>query len=199
MLLLLSIFLSENSLSNINKLAEKKKSYLNAVRNLSSELSSIIDQSVSEIPSLIESFRNQPSCFILGKHIGEWISKEGSLKIKEISYIHAEGFSAAALKHGPFALLSKGVPVIFLVNNDRFYSKLANATAEVKSRGATVIHITNKPLATDVDHTFYYKTDSVLFPVLSIVPLQVLSYYLTLDRGYHPDYPRNLAKVVTVE
>ena len=118
----------------------------------------------------------------------------------KISYIHAEGYSTAALKHGPFALLTDNVPVIFLANNDQFYTKIENVVNEVKCRGANVIFMTNKNTnPNDVDYLFYTDTDSVLYPLISIVPLQVLSYYLALDRGNHPDYPRNLAKVVTVE
>lgn len=177
-----------------------KSKYIAALVNLSNDFTAIIKKSINDIPKAIHYFDNQSSCFILGKHCGEWIAKEGSLKIKEISYVHCEGFSAAALKHGPFALLSKDVPIILLANNDRFVSKIENVTAEVKSRCATVIYITNRyTKSVDIDYLFYYDTESILFPLISIVPLQLFSYYLSLNRGNNPDYPRNLAKVVTVE
>nr|QZX42892.1 glucosamine [Mimivirus sp.] len=186
---------------NFDKINEKTKyQYIKALNNLSYDFNRAVQQSEQEIPSIIKLFENQNDCFILGKQQSEWIAKEGSLKIKEISYIHAEGYSAAALKHGPFALLTDKVPVILLANNDRFYSKIENVNAEVKSRLASVIYITNRKIESDIiDHLFYFDTDSVLFPLISIVPLQMLSYYLALDRGNNPDYPRNLAKVVTVE
>ena len=93
------------------------------------------------------------------------------------------------------------MPVILLANNDIFYHKIENIMAEVKSRGADIIYITNKKIESDnnINHLFYFNTDSILFPLISIVPLQILAYYLALERGNHPDYPRNLAKVVTVE
>ncbi|XWV24501.1 glucosamine-fructose-6-phosphate aminotransferase [Tupanvirus deep ocean] len=194
MLLLFSIWMTKD----INK--EIKAKYLSSLERLSVEFYEIIKKSTNEIPKILNYFKNQHNCFILGKHSGEWIAKEGSLKIKEISYIHSEGFSAAALKHGPFALLSHNIPIILLANNDRFYSKIENVTAEVKSRCANVVCITNKQVHSDnIDYLFHFDTNSVLFPLLSIVPLQMLAYYLALERGNHPDYPRNLAKVVTVE
>ncbi|ANB50839.1 hypothetical protein [Powai lake megavirus] len=195
MLLLVSMWI------NFDKISEKNKyQYIKALNNLSYDFNRAVQQSEQEIPSIIKLFEDQNNCFILGKQHSEWIAKEGSLKIKEISYIHAEGYSAAALKHGPFALLTNRVPVILLANNDRFYSKIENVNAEVKSRLASVIYITNRKIESDIiDHLFYFDTDSILFPLISIVPLQVLSYYLALNRGNNPDYPRNLAKVVTVE
>jgi len=96
-------------------------------------------------------------------------------------------------------LLTNGVPVILIANNDKYFSKIENVTAKIKSRSANVIYITNKQVeSNNVDYSFYFDTDPVLFPI-SIVPLQVLAYFLALDKGNHPDYPRNLAKVVTVE
>lgn len=196
MLLLISLWMNPGICQRL------RAKYLDAIIKLPTDFTNVIEKSCQEIPSMLPLFHNQSDCFILGKHTGEWMAKEGALKIKEISYLHCEGFSAAALKHGPFALLTKDIPVILIANNDNFYSKIDNITSEVKSRLATVIHITNKSVTTSkdkVDAVFYYNTNSVLFPLISIVPLQILAYYLSLDRGNNPDYPRNLAKVVTVE
>lgn len=194
MLLLLAIWLISDIEPNL------KKKYLDAVIKLPTDFYNIIEKSSDEIPKMVDYFKNQTDCFILGKQSCEWIAKEGSLKIKEISYIHSEGFSTAALKHGPFALLTNNIPVIFLANNDKFFPKIENVTAEVKSRNANVVYITNKMVYSDnIDHLFFFDTDSILFPVMTIVPLQFLAYYLALEKGNHPDYPRNLAKVVTVE
>lgn len=195
MLLMVSLWIAYNK-GNINYLLK----YVNAIYNLPVEFQRIINQSSKDILKILFLFENQHSCFILGKQISEWIAKEGSLKIKEISYIHSEGFSAAALKHGPFALLTFNVPVILLATDDNYYSKIDNATAEIKARYAKVIHITNKKIINNnVDFTFFFETESILFPLLSIVPLQFLAYHLALMKGNNPDYPRNLAKVVTVE
>lgn len=185
---------------NTNVSTGFKQKYINSLRSLSDDYARIIDQSEKEIPKVIEYFRNENDCFILGKQQLEWVAKEGSLKIKEITYLHSEGYSAAALKHGPFALLSKNMPVIILANNDKYYPKLENITAEVKSRSARIFFITNRYCdGNNIDHLFYFETDSILFPLISIVPLQILAYRLALQRGNQPDYPRNLAKVVTVE
>lgn len=194
MLLLFSLWMTPNLDSYV------RNTYLKALSELSVDFYKMIQKSNNEIPEILSYFDDQNNCFILGKHSNEWIAKEGSLKIKEISYIHSEGFSAAALKHGPFALLTDNIPIVLLANNDRFFSKIENVAAEVKSRCANVIFITNKKIEkNNIDHLFYYETESVLFPLITIVPLQVLAYHLSLKRGNHPDYPRNLAKVVTVE
>lgn len=198
MLLMLSLWMNQKKDNNLAKDTAKK--YYIALFNISREFNEIIIKAEEEMFKILPIFKNKQDCFILGKHLNEWIAREGSLKIKEISYIHSEGFSAAALKHGPFALLTDGTPIILLANNDKFYSKIENITAEVKSRLAKVIYITNKNDNSDqIDFRFYYETESILFPLLSIVPLQVLAYVLSLDRGINPDFPRNLAKVVTVE
>lgn len=174
--------------------------YLDCVIKLADEFDSMIKKSLVEIPLVIKFFEKQHNCFLLGKFHSEWIAKEGSLKIKEISYIHAEGYSAAALKHGPFALLEPKIPVILLATDDSYFTKIENINAEIRSRQATVILITNKKTDSDnVDYLFYYPTNSILFPIISIVPLQIMAYFLATDRGLDPDYPRNLAKVVTVE
>lgn len=192
MLLLLSIWMNSSH-------SEKIK-YLDSLKNLTNDFEEIINQSIYQIPCVLDMFKDKNDCFILGKHIGEWIGKEGSLKIKEITYVHCEGYSAASLKHGPFALLYHDVPVILLANNDKFFSKIENVTSEVKARYAKIILITNKFTSNkNIDHIFYFETDSVLFPILSIVPLQILAYQLSIYLGHNPDYPRNLAKVVTVE
>lgn len=178
----------------------KREKYLNMLSKLPHKFQEIISKSTIEIPNILKYFEKQNDCFILGKRICEWVAKEGSLKIKEISYIHSEGFSAASLKHGPFALLTSDMPVILLANDDSLFSKIENVISEIKSRDAVVICITNKKeISSNADYVFYYKADSLSFPIISIVPLQVLAYHLALERGNDPDYPRNLAKVVTVE
>lgn len=192
MLLLLAIWMNSGN-SDVSD-------YFSALYTLADEYLEIIRLSENFVPNVLSLFKDHNDCFILGKHFCEWTAKEGALKIKEISYIHAEGYSASALKHGPFALLTNNIPIILLDNDDNYHSKIENVAAEVKSRRAKVICISNKSINSEnIDYVFYFNTDSVLFPLMSVVPLQILAYYLSLDKGINPDYPRNLAKVVTVE
>jgi glucosamine--fructose-6-phosphate aminotransferase (isomerizing) len=138
--------------------------------------------------------------FILGKGPLEWIAKEGALKIKEISYLHAEGYSASSLKHGPFALLTRSVPVFVLAADDDVFDKIRSICEEIHSRHADIILITNKKIDRDTEifkEILYVPTKK--FNILSIIPLQMIAYYLALAHEYNPDFPRNLAKVVTVE
>ncbi len=139
--------------------------------------------------------------FILGKGSDEYIAKEGALKIKEISYIHAEGYSASSLKHGPFALLDKDFPVIVLNLESTHRNKIINCCQEISLRDASILLITN-----DNTVSAELSCDTVLIPenktyssLLGIIPLQLLAYYLSIKRGINPDKPKNLAKVVTVE
>ena len=137
------------------------------------------------------------STFILGKGKGESIAKEGSLKIKEVSYIHAEGYSTSSLKHGPFALLEKDFPVVLLSPFDEYYSKTENAYEEIKSRGAKIIKIINDGYPSELD--ILVPKNNTFSLLLMIIPLQLLSYELAIRKNINPDQPKNLAKVVTVE
>jgi glucosamine--fructose-6-phosphate aminotransferase (isomerizing) len=133
--------------------------------------------------------------FILGKDQEEAIAKEGALKMKEIPYVHAEGYSSSALKHGPFALITKGLPIVLLDVNETYRDKTRNAYQEVLAREAMVVCIGDG--STDVDLTI--DKNGTFGGILANVYLQMMSYFLALNRGVNPDFPRNLAKVVTVE
>lgn len=152
---------------------------------------------------ILSYFDNFLSCFIIGKGTGEGIAREAALKIKEIAYIHAEGYSASSLKHGPFALLQKDFPVIIVALDNEYFEKCMNALQEIRSRGARIILITNRRLQHKLDADvalIQLPTETQMIgDILSIIPLQLLAYKLALRRGNNPDYPRNLAKVVTVE
>ena len=128
---------------------------------------------------------------------------EGALKLKEISYIHAEGYPAAEMKHGPIALITKDMPVIFIATRDSVYGKVLSNIEEVKSRSGKVIAIATEGdghIAEKVDHVFFIpKTSDTLTPLLSVIPLQLLAYHMAVMRGCDVDKPRNLAKSVTVE
>jgi len=133
--------------------------------------------------------------FILGKGYGEPVAYEGALKIKEMSYIHAEGFSGGALKHGPFALLEAGTPVILLILDDEHADSMRIAAEEVKARGAKCIVITDQTeLARDVSHhVLLIPSAGVLTALVATIPLQLLAYNLACARDINPDVPRNLA------
>ena len=131
------------------------------------------------------------------------IALEGALKLKEISYIHAEGYAAGEMKHGPIALIDREMPVVALCLKDKVYDKMLSQVEQAKARGAKVIAI-----ATDGDDFLPTKADRVLYvpeapallaPVLAVIPLQLLAYYIAVRRGTDVDQPRNLAKSVTVE
>jgi len=128
------------------------------------------------------------------------VAKEGALKIKEITYIHSEGYSTSALKHGPFALLNENFPVIILAPNDLNYIKAENAYEEIKSRNAPILFITdNKEHDKEKDNILYVPENKTFRDLLCVIPLQLLAYKLAILKGINPDVPKNLAKVVTVE
>ena len=128
---------------------------------------------------------------------------EGALKLKEISYIHAEGYPAAEMKHGPIALIDSEMPVVFIAPHDSVFEKVVSNVQEVKARGGKVIAITSRDepqLAGLLAHEFRIpQTIDMLTPVLAVIPLQLLAYYIAVKRGCNVDQPRNLAKSVTVE
>jgi glucosamine--fructose-6-phosphate aminotransferase (isomerizing) len=143
---------------------------------------------------MLKDYKNM---FILGKGSDEYVAKEGSLKIKEISYIHSEGYSASSLKHGPFALLDESFPVIVLNLDNTYDAKIENCIEEVKSRCSPVFLITH--IENNQFSDFKVSYNSSYMSLLGIVPIQMLAYYLSVKKGINPDKPKNLAKVVTVE
>ena len=128
---------------------------------------------------------------------------EGALKIKEISYVHAEGYPSGEMKHGPIALIDKDFPSVFIVPKDSVYEKNISGMQEIKARGGKIIAVATqgdreiKKIADDV--IYIPKTLEMLTPMLSVIPLQLFAYYFGVSRGYDVDKPRNLAKSVTVE
>ena len=139
--------------------------------------------------------------FLLGKGSDEYIAKEGSLKIKEISYIHSEGYSSSSLKHGPFALLDENFPVIIFNLDQTHRAKTLNCYQEVLSRNSPIIFITNdKSILNEIQSEYILIPENKTYAsLLGIIPVQLLAYYLSINRGINPDKPKNLAKVVTVE
>ena len=139
----------------------------------------------------------------LGRGINYPLAMEGALKLKEISYIHAEGYPAGEMKHGPISLIDENMPIVALIPEDNLYEKMLNSVNEAKARGGQVIAITtdgNTDVALKADHVIYVpKTSPLVTPILMAVPMQLLAYYIAVERGCDIDQPRNLAKSVTVE
>ena len=137
----------------------------------------------------------------MGREECSCIAKEASLKIKEITYLHAEGYPGGALKHGPLPLIENGTVVFIIAPDNKHYNKMCSAAAEVKARGATTILITNKTFYNQ--NLFDFKIDlpwsKTFAALISIIPFQMIAYELSITRNINPDKPRNLAKVVTVD
>ena len=182
-------------MKKINK--HKRRKYINCLRQLPKHFKDVIS-SCSKLKELYISFFNTNHLFILGKNKSEAIAKEGSLKIKEISYIHAEGYSGSSLKHGPFALLCKDFPVVLIMPNNSDFDKMKNAYQEIKSRNAKILCITDNDMFKS-DYKISIPHNEIFSDLLCIIPTQFAAYFLSLHKGYNPDQPRNLAKVVTVE
>ena len=188
---------------NINSI--KRKDYIKDIRQLNNDIQCTLEMCDKNIDELIEKiFKNRDHCFLLGKGKSESIAKEGALKIKEISYIHSEGYSTSSLKHGPFALLDENFPVIIIAPNDINYSKAENAYEEIKARHAPILFITSKREEekegeNDKENVLFVSENKSFGDLLCVIPLQLLAYKLALSKGINPDIPKNLAKVVTVE
>jgi len=138
-------------------------------------------------------------CFILGKGYALPIALEGSLKIKELSYLHTEGFGGGALKHGPLSLIQKDFPVILIILDDSHQHTMETTLSEVKARGAFAIVITNIDKRFECGAQIQIPSNGLLTALLAVVPLQFIGYEMALLRGHHPDRPRNLAKTVSVD
>ena len=152
------------------------------------------------IKKLAEDIYNVKDLFFIGRGIDYPVAMEGSLKLKEISYIHSEAYAGGELKHGPIALIENGFPVISIITDKKLLEKSISNVQEVISRGAKTIIITNQKLNKDFDYIISIpEIDKYLSPILSVIPLQLLSYYIAKKRNLDVDKPRNLAKSVTVE
>ena len=165
-----------------------------------------IDEAVKQkdyIKELSKRYDFADDAFYLGRGFSYPVALEGALKLKEITYIHAEGYAAGELKHGPLALIDENVPVIVIMPPGEDYPKTMTNLEEVKARGAIVLSVGAKGDENITKNSNVFiemnpKIREIIAPLVYIVPLQLLSYYVTLDKGYDPDRPRNLAKVITV-
>jgi len=152
----------------------------------------------NDIARIVDTVHDINDIYILGRSMHYPIALEGALKIKEIAYIHAEGIAAGELKHGPLALIDKNTVMIVINPGDTTFDDTVSNAHEIKARGATVVGISNKENEV-YDHFIRIpQVRDVLYPLIEVIPLQILSYYLALKKNVDPDYPRNLAKSVTV-
>lgn len=176
--------------------------YIRELQNIPAKIESILKQS-DYIRQIAESIKDARNAMYLGRGINYPVALEGALKLKEISYIHAEGYAAAEMKHGPIALVDEEMPVIAIATNDPLYDKIHNNLEEVHSRKARLIAITNErnnELEQIAESVIYLpSTLQDLQPLLTVIPLQLLAYYVADLKGLNVDQPRNLAKSVTVE
>ena len=192
-------------LSVLNKDLDKK-TYVNKIKDLKN-LPKLIEETLlteSKIQTISSTFTDAKGSMFLGRGFSYPIALEGALKLKELAYVHAEGYPAGEMKHGPLALIEDGMPVVVLAPRDNYYQKTISNMQEVIARGAKVLLITNKSkdevMSENIWQTIEVEsTNDDLLPFLLTVPLQKLAYYSALKKGYDIDKPRNLAKSVTVE
>jgi len=180
-----------------NKNENKRKDLIFNLRKLPNQIKETINMSKNNL-KIFNEILNKDNLFLLGKGKSEAIAREGSLKIKEISYIHSEAYNGSSLKHGPFALLSEEFPVILIILDDDHYTKMMNCYQEIKSRGSPIVLIKNS-LEINDENIIKVPYNKYFGDLLSIIPLQIISYNLSLVRNLNPDFPRNLAKSVVVE
>jgi glucosamine--fructose-6-phosphate aminotransferase (isomerizing) len=196
-LALLTLYLSRGSSA-----VDQRRDVVAALRELPDQISQILDRN-DEIHDMAEQYHLHRNFLYLGRGYNFPVALEGALKLKEISYIHAEGYPAAEMKHGPIALIDENMPVVFIAPRGSVYKKVLSNIEEVKARGGRVIAITtdgNGELDNLADHIITVPTTiEMLQPVLTVIPLQLLAYHIAVLRGCNVDQPRNLAKSVTVE
>lgn len=176
---------------------------LDGLRQLPAQIELILESQERYIQELTHQFADTQDFIFVGRGINFPIALEGALKLKEISYIHAEGYPAGELKHGPIALLDAKVPVVAIAMPGKVYEKALSNAQEAKARDSRLIGVTpmNDPQAAEIfDDLIPVPTvDELLSPILTVIPLQLLAYHIAARRGLDVDQPRNLAKSVTVE
>ena len=176
--------------------------YVTELESLSAKVEEILDQT-SAIKAVAQAFTEANNCIYLGRGYNFPVALEGALKLKEISYIHAEGYPAAEMKHGPIALIDQDMPVVVIATRKGHYEKVVSNIQEIKSREGKIIAIVSKgdtQVKGLADYCIEIPESSESFsPILTTIPLQILSYYIAVERGCNVDQPRNLAKSVTVE
>jgi glucosamine--fructose-6-phosphate aminotransferase (isomerizing) len=181
--------------------ASRAKELVVALLQLPNKIEEILE-TVEPLREMTRGYKNSTSVLFLGRHVGFPAALEGALKLKELAYMHAEGFAGGELKHGPIALIEEGTPVIAILPpaKSEIAEKMRSNIQEVRARGARVIAIADQSHSLDLPELIRIpESEEILQPILSIVPLQVFAYEMAVARGNDVDQPRNLAKSVTVE
>ena len=170
------------------------------ILDLPSKVETVLD-SIEDIEKFAKQVYTEHDMYFLGRGIDYDVALEGSLKLKEISYIHSEAYAAGELKHGPIALIENGITVISILTDPDLTAKSISNIQEVVTRGAKTLIITNQTLSnTNFDYIINLpETNNLISPILSVIPLQLFAYYISKNKGLDVDKPRNLAKSVTVE
>jgi glucosamine--fructose-6-phosphate aminotransferase (isomerizing) len=181
---------------------EKGKILAADIASLPDKVAKVLDQA-NAIKKIAEEFKDVRNFLYLGRGSNFCTALEGALKLKEISYIHAEGYPAAEMKHGPIALIDENMPVVFIIPKDPIYDKILSNLQEVRARKGRIIAVANED-DTLIDSYAEFvirvpRTFNFFGPIVNCVPLQLLAYYMAVARGCNVDQPRNLAKSVTVE
>jgi glucosamine--fructose-6-phosphate aminotransferase (isomerizing) len=184
--------------------AERRRALLDDLAALPMLAGRLLDPATHKLyEELAQRFFQYTNFLYLGRGINYPIALEGALKLKEISYIHAEGYAAGEMKHGPIALIDEHMPVVTICPQDAVYDKMISQIEQVKARGGIVIAVATEGdefIRTKADHVLYIpRASALLTPVLTVIPLQLLAYHIAVRRGADVDQPRNLAKSVTVE
>tara|TARA_Y100000310_G_scaffold217822_1_gene218917 strand:- start:10170 stop:11999 length:1830 start_codon:yes stop_codon:yes gene_type:complete len=182
---------------------ETIKSLLEKLRKLPLQIEALLNEE-NDVKKIADVYKDKSNSLFLGRGVNFPIALEGALKLKEVSYLHAEGYPAAEMKHGPIALIDKKMPVVFIATKDDYtYKKVLGNIHEVKARNGIVIAIAtegDEEVGKLADYVVYVpKTLYILSSILTTIPLQLLAYYVAVDRGLDPDKPRNLSKSVVVE
>ena len=202
---ILVLYILSLKLSSLRKEIENKD-YQEKIKDLKN-LPKLIEETLlidNDVQAIASTFNEAKGSMFLGRGFSYPIALEGALKLKELSYVHAEGYPAGEMKHGPLALIEEGMPVVVLAPRDNYYKKTISNMQEVVARGAKVLLITNKSKDEIISENIWEKievetSNDDLLPFLLTIPLQKLAYYSALKKGYDIDKPRNLAKSVTVE
>jgi glucosamine--fructose-6-phosphate aminotransferase (isomerizing) len=197
-LTLISIFLARRRFMSTDQCAE----LLKALETVPDKIARILEHD-AKIRKVTEKYVDRENWLFLGRGYNYPTALEGALKLKEISYIHAEGMPAAEMKHGPIALINEGMPAVFIANQGRQYDKVISNIQEVKARGGRIIAVAtegDEQIKKHADDVFYVPAiPEALSPMLTVIPLQLMAYHAAVLRGHDVDKPRNLAKSVTVE
>lgn len=179
-----------------------EKEILNELSQIPDRIETVLKKA-SRIKEIAQEFKQSSNFLYLGRGFNFPVALEGALKLKEISYIHAEGYPAAEMKHGPIALIDENMPVVFLATKDKTYEKILNNMEEVKARKGKILAVINKgdgKVSRLADYILEVpEAIDIVSPIVNVIPLQLLAYYIADSKGINPDKPRNLAKAVTVE